>query len=125
MTFKDLQKWLNSVQGNSSIASQEENNRRLYSERFKVFRDKLFWINDINEHKHQDILHKGACCFNHIIGLPRKDSVEKPIFDYEVNLTKAFDTYNDIWIKKARGLGITEILLRYISSHNILAVSIF
>jgi hypothetical protein len=31
----------------------------------------------------QDIQTKGDCCFNHIIGLPRKDGIEKSIFDYE------------------------------------------
>jgi hypothetical protein len=47
--------------------------------------------------------------------LPRKDNVQKPIFDYEQNLARTHDGYSDIWIKKARGLGITEILLRYMS----------
>jgi hypothetical protein len=26
---------------------------------------------------------KGVCCFNHIIGLPTKEGMEKAIFDYE------------------------------------------
>ena len=32
---------------------------------------------------------KGDCCFNHIVGLPRKDGVKKPLFDYEKMLCKA------------------------------------
>ena len=31
----------------------------------------------------EDIKTKGDCCFNHITGLPRKDGIEKSIFDYE------------------------------------------
>jgi hypothetical protein len=53
------------------------------------------------------------CCFNHIIGLPKKDGKELRIFDYEQQLVNALDSNNDVFVKKARGLGITEILLRY------------
>jgi hypothetical protein len=121
VTFKDLQKWLNNVQNNSTTINlgkkdlQKKEEIKLHSECFEVFRDKPFWISNIDEHKRQDIIHKGACCFNHIISLPRKDNVEKPIFDYEQDVIKTLDSYDDIWIKKARGLGITEILLRYMS----------
>ena len=30
--------------------------------------------------RQEDIRTKGDCCFNHIIGLPLKDKVEKPLF---------------------------------------------
>ena len=53
------------------------------------------------------------CCFNHIIGLPVKDGNYKQIFDYEVEIAKYLDQYKHIWLKKARGLGVTELLLRY------------
>ena len=46
-------------------------------------RDKPFWIWDRKGHKQADIKTKGDCCFNHIIGLPRKNGIEKSIFDYE------------------------------------------
>src|SRR5215467_9414078 len=53
------------------------------------------------------------CCFNHWIGLPRdKIGDPKPIFDYEVNLYQDLLDHKYIWIKKARGLGITEFFLR-------------
>jgi hypothetical protein len=32
-----------------------------------------------------------------------------------MELTKALDSFNDVFLKKARGLGITEILSRYMS----------
>ena len=63
----------------------------------------------------QYIRTKGQCCFNHIIGLPKKDNKELRIFDYEQQLVNALDSSNDVFVKKARGLGITEILLRYMS----------
>ena len=48
-----------------------------------------------------------------------KDGTHKPIFDYELELFKYLEKgktdnqYRHLWIKKARGLGITELLLRY------------
>jgi hypothetical protein len=71
VTFKDLQKLVQSQSGPEQ------------SQLLQRLRDKPFWINSEKEHKERDIRTKGDCCFNHIIGLPRKDGVEKPIFDYE------------------------------------------
>jgi len=55
------------------------------------------------------------CCFNHIIGLPSKDGLEKPIFDYEKIIYDFLDSNRHVWIKKATGLGITEFMLRYMA----------
>ena len=71
MTFKDLQKL---VQSQTSLEQNELVSR---------LKDEPFWIWDPKQHKQEDIKTKGDCCFNHIIGLPRKDGVEKSIFDYE------------------------------------------
>ena len=71
MTFKELQK---------VVQSQQNPEQSHLIERL---RDKPFWIWDIAEHKRHDVLDKGDCCFNHIIGLPRKEKLEKPMFDYE------------------------------------------
>jgi hypothetical protein len=50
---------------------------------FERLQNKPFWIWNISEHKQEDIRTNGECCFNHIIGLPQKDSVKKPLYDYE------------------------------------------
>ena len=71
MTFKDLQKLIQSQ-------SNEEQNQLLTR-----LRDKPFWIWNTKQHKQEDIKTNGECCFNHIIGLPRKDGIDKPLFDYE------------------------------------------
>lgn len=39
--------------------------------------------------------------------------VEHPIYDYEWDILKAFKQHQHIWILKSRGLGITELVLRY------------
>jgi hypothetical protein len=95
-------------------------------------RDKPFWIWDQVNHKQKDRTHKGACCFNHIIGLPKKDGKRKPMFDYETILYKALiePAYinsnpsgalghpfklKHIWVKKATGLGVTEFMLRFMA----------
>jgi hypothetical protein len=71
LTFKDLQKLV-------KLQSTPEQNQI-----FRRIRDKPFWIWNVEEHKQEDVKTKGDCCFNHIMGLPRKEKVEKPIFDYE------------------------------------------
>ena len=55
------------------------------------------------------------CCFNHYIGLPTKDLQGKlKIFDFEMYLVYLFQKLKRIDILKSRGLGITEIVLRYL-----------
>lgn len=75
MTFKDLRKRV-------SINHAAEQQYKL----FDVLRNRPFWIWNIEQHKKEDIKTNGACCFNHIIGLPAKDGIEKPIFDYEMRI---------------------------------------
>lgn len=67
------------------------------------------------------IVHKG-CCFNHIIGMPEKDGKEYPLFDYEQDIISILEDnsntedirHKHLWIKKSTGLGISELILRYI-----------
>ena len=35
------------------------------------------------DHQQEHIMTQGFCWFNHIIGLPSKEAIEKPIFGYE------------------------------------------
>jgi hypothetical protein len=112
VTFRDLQKL---VQSQSSPGQ---------SELLQRLRDKPFWIWNSKQHKQEDIKTKGDCCFNHIIDLPRKDGIEKSIFDYEKLLYDSLlipEFYNPskhnfkekhLWVKKATGLGVTEFMLR-------------
>jgi len=81
LTFKDLQRLVESEAGRSS-GSNDSNSPEMQKLLARL-RDKPFWINSEKEHKERDIRTKGDCCFNHIIGLPRKDGIEKPMFDYE------------------------------------------
>lgn len=52
--------------------------------------------------------------FNKRIGLPRKNGLKHPIYDYEWEVLDALSAHKHVWIKKATGLGITELLLRWI-----------
>jgi hypothetical protein len=72
VTFKDLKKRVSL----ETIIQQQ-------SKLFDICKDKPFWIWNIQAHKQQDIKTKGNCCFNHTIGLPTKDAIEKPIYDYQ------------------------------------------
>jgi hypothetical protein len=53
--------------------------------------------------------------FNDIIGLPVKNGKEYPIFDYELDVINKIENNRNIWIKKSRGIGITELVLRYLA----------
>ena len=70
MTFKDLKKLIPTSQ--VGLVQQT----RL----FERLRDKPFWIWDSDQHRLVDIKENGDCCFNHIVGLPVKDNVERPMF---------------------------------------------
>jgi hypothetical protein len=70
VTFKDLKKRV-------SLETAQQNKL------FEKLKDKPFWIWNIEQHKREDVRTIGACCFNHIISLPTKEGVEKPLFDYE------------------------------------------
>jgi len=77
--------------------------------------NKRFWIWNTEEHRKEDIITGGDCCFNHIIGLPKKEGLEQPIFDYEKLIFEHLQSHNHLWIKKATGLGITEFMLRFMA----------
>lgn len=84
------------------------------------FKGLEFWIWDKAEHerKFNEWIQGDArrpCCLNHAIGLPRKNDVPKPLFDYEKEIYDALQQTKYVWIKKATGLGITELMLRYLS----------
>jgi hypothetical protein len=82
--------------------------------------NKPFWIWNRQEHLRLATETNEQCCFNHIVGLPVKDKVEHPIYDYEKILYDSLLTINSyhsfkdkhLWIKKATGLGVTEFMLR-------------
>ena len=105
--FKDLHKLVSQQQ-------RESTHKALYQR----LQGKPFWIWDIEQHKQEDINTDGECCFNHIIGLPQKDGIDKPLHDYEQII---FDSLHDnnrsrhLWIKKATGLGISEFMLRFMA----------
>jgi hypothetical protein len=129
MTFKDLQRLI-----------RPEGESETNPSSLQMLRDKEFWIWSRPEHKNKHRVNNGNCCFNHTIGLPTKDGVEKPMFDYERTLYRpllepAFlnsiptSSINNIeagsiaypfkhkhlFVKKATGLGITEFMLRFMA----------
>jgi hypothetical protein len=76
VTFKDLQRVI-------------ESQPALNQNQLQRLRGKPFWIWDKTRHKEVSARHKGECCMQHIIGLCKKDGIEKPFYDYEKELYKA------------------------------------
>jgi hypothetical protein len=94
----------------------QQNKEKQYFDSLSIFKDKPFWIEDKEQHKQQFNNTDGQCCFNHIIGLPiNAEDKPTPIFDYEMLVVNAILEHRHVWIKKAAGLGITELILRYLA----------
>jgi hypothetical protein len=109
VTFKDLKK---------RVISETASQQQKQSRQFQILQNKPFWIWDIEQHKQEDIRTNGACCFNHIIGLPQKDGNDKSFYDYEQIIFDCLVTQSGnkhLWIKKATGLGISEFMLRFMA----------
>ena len=54
------------------------------------------------------------CCFNHMIGLPEKNNKEYPFFEYQREIYDALEAHEHVWIKKAKGIGGTTFIIRYL-----------
>ena len=76
MTFKDLQRVVEST----TVSNQSQ---------LLKLRGKQFWNWGSFYHRRQHAAYKGNCCFTHIIGLCKKNGIEKPYYDYEYELYKA------------------------------------
>jgi hypothetical protein len=110
--FKDLKKLVLSQQ-----QQQQNKNNKQSKELFERLQNKPFWIWDKEEHIQENIRTQGDCCFNHIIGLPQKEGIDKPLYDYEYLIFQVFSNLSSkhIWIKKATGLGVSEFMLRFMA----------
>jgi hypothetical protein len=131
MTLRGLQKAVKSDSGNIGESNQQILLQKL--------RGKPFWYwKDPGYHKERYGSNKSQCCFNHIIGPPKKNGIEYLLFDYEKELYKALmlpgylnsspalssaDPNNVIYpfkekhllVLKATGLGITTFFLRFMA----------
>jgi len=71
------------------------------------FLGKPFYCNDVEFDGIRD------CCFNHMIGMPKKNDVVHPLYDYELEFQQVIENNQHVWTKKARGIGATTFLTRY------------
>ena len=91
-------------------AQQQESS----SSSLSVLRGLPFWIWDKEEHRQQAAATNGNCCSQHVLGLPIKNGKEFPIFGFQKQIYDYLEEYQNIWIKKARGIGVTTFLIRYL-----------
>jgi hypothetical protein len=80
-----------------------------------IFLDKPFWIWDSYLHGVQYEKTNGCCCFNHLLSLPSKDGIQYPLFDFQAIIFDTVERNQNVWIKKARGIGLTTFILRYLA----------
>jgi hypothetical protein len=60
LTFKDLKKRV-------ALEAPQQQSRL-----FERLLNKPFWIWNVEQHRQEDIITNGDCCFNHIVGLAEK-----------------------------------------------------
>jgi hypothetical protein len=101
VTFKDLQKLAHSqAEAGPSVRFSES---------------LPFWIFNQDPHRLEHHRTKGRCCFWHSVGCPQKDGYDMPLLPYQKTLRDSLQSHKHIWIKKSRGIGCSEFLLRYIT----------
>jgi hypothetical protein len=109
MTIREMKKVLTTA-APALYDTDEIKKQALYSR----LKNKPFWIWSVQEHKAEDRRTGGDCCFQHIIGLPRRGNKQFPLFDYQKLIYDKLQETNFLLIRKAAGIGGTELLLRYL-----------
>jgi hypothetical protein len=71
LTFKDLKKRV-------ALEAPQQQSRL-----FERLLNKPFWIWNVEQHRQEDIITNGDCCFNHIVGLAQRNGVDKPLYNYK------------------------------------------
>ena len=108
--FRDLKKFVGEQRSNDTAAA------------FAAFKGLPFWIWSKEAHREAYYTTDGRCCMQHVLGLPQKNGVDMPMFDYEkiifdtlVNQEDGGANFRHTWIKKATGLGISDFMLRFMA----------
>jgi hypothetical protein len=105
-----------SIYNNNNKNNNLQHQQQQQTAGFNQFKGKRFFCSRIEK------LDRGNCCFNHIVGLPVSEKTGKtnPLFDYQKIIIDKIFYYQDkdpknghVWVKKATGLGITELILRF------------
>src|SRR5215217_7184849 len=99
LLFRDLHKL---------VAEQQQQQPQARKQLYDRLRDKEFWIWDKEQHREEYIRTDGECCMQHIIGLPQKEGIDKPLYDYENIIYDTLQQHKHVWVKKATGLGVSE-----------------
>ena len=82
---------------------------------FSNFLDIPFWIWDASIHRNQLAYEDGYCCYNHVLSLPSKGGTLYPMFRFQKTIYDTLEQNQHVWIKKARGLGLSTFILRYLT----------
>jgi hypothetical protein len=80
-------------------------------------RGKPFYYWDSVSHKQKGKTHNGDCCFNDIIGLPTKLNSYPSYNQSKIKPDNVLFPFKEkhLWIKKVTGLGVTELMLRFMA----------
>jgi hypothetical protein len=101
---------------------------------YRMCKDMPFYLWDYDQQQqkeHNELAKRthGRCCYNHLIGLPKKHGVSHNLYEYEHKIFKELmkprpaatasiverQQHKHLACLKATGLGITEFVLRWIS----------
>jgi hypothetical protein len=121
--LKGLRKALATHFPTTETVDKEAKLKRLW---FEACKGIPFWYWDRDEHVDADIAAQDRakelnnpylqCCYQHLIGLPlSRDGIENPLFPWQKNIIDTISNNMYTAIVKASGLGVSELLLRYIA----------
>src|SRR5262245_42119312 len=127
LPYKEHQK-ITALQQKNKSKNLQNNSQYWSNNKLGLLYQKPFWIWNKTEHLKLATESNQNCCFNHIVGLPvnQKTGLQNPLFDYEKllydnlmidskdNKTENFKDKH-LWVKKATGLGVTELMLRFMA----------
>lgn len=99
---------------------------RIAQKQLKELQALPFWLTKHTPKEHERVrmnavleTGKPLCCFCHAVGLPEKNLGGKirelPIFDYEIEMMRAYRNYKRVFIRKPRGFGGTTFNNYYLA----------
>jgi hypothetical protein len=120
ITIRDLQKIIESEQHTTTTQLDAELNElksKLSSHIGNGY--KKFYVWPESSHKLRYKNSNGRCCFYHIVGPAQKKGEDMPLLPYQQLLWRMLHERRRLWIKKARGIGLSTLML-YIIAYKII-----
>ena len=86
---------------------------KLNSHTKNTYKKFYIWPESVHEGRYKNS--NGQCCFLDIVGRPRRKAEDMPLLPYQQLLYRMLHEKRRIWVKKARGIGVSSFMLYVIA----------